>query len=863
MILAEFVIEKELHMSGKKSGEKRIENTFFYKLSTFVVDKRALFFLLYIFALIFCVFSMNWVNVENDVTTYLPEETETRQGLEAMNENFVTYGSARIMVSNVTYDTAVEIGDMIASVEGVDMVTFDRTEAHYSDASALYDVSFGGLQDDEATVAAMNTIRENLDGYDLYVDSLVGYDENAMLDQEMTTILVVAVVIIVIVLTMTSRSYAEVPVLLLTFGAAALLNMGTNFMFDKISFISDSVAVVLQLALAVDYAIILCHRFSDEHETKPAREACIMALCKTIPEVSASSLTTVSGLVALAFMQFAIGFDMAVVLIKAILLSLCTVFTLMPGLLMLFSPLIDKTKHRKLLPNVTLLGKFAVKTRRVLPFIFLIVLVGAFYLSSNCPYCYSYNDLETAKMTERQQAYFEIKEKFGTSNMVALVVPRGDYEAEAAILEELEGCPEVTSTMGLSNIEIMDGYMLTDALTPRQLSELLGLDYEVAQLLYGTYAVEQNQYGELLSGLDEYKVPLFDMFIFLKDELEARNISLGGDDAASMGDMLGQLEKAQLQLQSDKYSRMVVYIDLPEESEKTFAFLDKIRDIMGKYYEDDYYVVGNSTSSRDLSASFVKDNLMISILSALFVIVVLLFTFHSVGLPVLLIVVIQGAIWINFSVPTLTGTPLYFLGYLIVQAIQMGANIDYAIVISSHYQEKKQVMPHKQAIIEALNSAFPTVLTSGSMLASAGLLIGNMSAQPVVSIMGTCLGRGTIVSIILVLLVLPSILVLGDSIIERTSFKMKGIELNTRTASGTLLVQGHVRGYVSGVVDADFNGVLHGQINAAISTDGQVTEQTEAGQALLPDTQEDSAEPEARETQNIQITEEKEGENNE
>lgn len=802
-------------------AEKR-KGSFADKLATFIVDKRNLFFLLYIFAIIFCMFSINWVEVENDVTTYLPEEVETRQGLTAMNENFASFATARIMVSNITYDTAEDIYDMLSGIDGIMMVTFDETTDHYRNASALYDVNFEEGNFDESSLSAIETIREKLAGHDLYIDTLVGYDENAMLREEMMTILVVAVVIIITVLTLTSRAYMEVPVLLLTFGAAAVLNMGTNFIFGKISFISDSVAVVLQLALAIDYAIILCHRFSDEHENLAAREAAIAALSKAIPEISASSLTTVSGLAALGFMEFGIGLDMSMVLIKAILLSLLSVFTLMPGLLMLFCPLIDRTRHKKLLPNITAVGRFAVKTRRILPPLFLLSLIGAFYLSSNCPYCYSYNDLETAKMTERQHAYFKIKDTFGTSNMVALLVPAGDYEAESLILKELEERPEVKSTMGLSGIEAMDGYTLTEALTPRELSELIGLDYEVMQLLYTAYAAEHDAYGEILSGLEEYEIPLFDMFLYLKDQLQTRNISLGELSGMPVDEMFDMLDMARDQMRGDRYSRMVVYLHLPEESEETFRFLGTIREIVGQYYEDDYYVVGNSTSSRDLSASFATDNLMISLLSAFFVILVLLFTFQSAGLPVLLIAVIQGSIWINFSVPTITGTPLYFLGYLIVNAIQMGANIDYAIVISSHYQEKKLQMPHKEAIIHALNSAFPTVFTSGTMMASAGLLIGNMSAQPVVSIMGTCIGRGTIISIFLVLFVLPSILVLGDSIIERTTFQIKTMEPKVRTATGTVRIQGHVRGYVSGIVDAQINGVLHGQLNATVTTEGQL-----------------------------------------
>lgn len=798
------------------------------KTAAFIVDKRNLFFLLYIFVIIFCLFSTGWVQVENDVTVYLAEESETRQGLEVMNENFIAAATARVMVSNVSYETAQALSDQIAKIDGIATVAFDDTQEHYKDASALFDLMLVDSSTSQISLDAIATVRTLLANYDYYIDTTVGYDENAMLADEMRTIMIVAVIIILIVLTLTSRSYAEVPVLLLTFGIAALMNMGTHFLCGKISFISNSIAVVLQLALAIDYAIILCHRYTDERESKSARDACVTALSKAIPEISASSLTTVSGLAALAFMDFTIGMDMAMVLIKSILLSLLSVFTLMPGLLVLFDPLMKKTRHKKLLPNITAVGKFAVKTRRVVPFLFVAVIIVSFFLANNCPYCYSYNDLKTTKMSERQESYFKIKDTFGSANMTAVVVPSGNYEAEAAVLKELEARPEVKSAMGLANTEAMGGYMLTDALTPRQLSELLGLDYEVTQLLYSYYAIEHNQYGHILSGLDQYGVPLFDMFIFLKDELQSRNISLGDNE---MDAMLGALETAQNLLQSEKYSRMVVYLNLPEESEETFAFLEELRSIIGEHYEDDYYIVGNSTSFRDLSASFVEDNLLISILSAFFVIIVLLFTFRSAGLPVLLIAVIQGSIWINFSIPTITGQPLYFLGYLIVNAIQMGANIDYAIVISNHYQEHKATMPHKQAIIVALNESFPTVFTSGTMLAAAGLLIGNLSAQPVVSIMGNCLGRGTIISMILVLFVLPSILVLGDSIIERTRFRIKTPELlPTRTANGTMRVRGHLRGYVSGMIDADFNGILHGQLNATVSTDSTIDVQEKGGE---------------------------------
>ena len=799
--------------------EEKNKSSGMEKVASFIVDRRNLFFLIYIFAILFSIFSIGWVQVENDITTYLPDDTETRQGLTVMNDNFVTYGSARVMVSNVSYEKAMSLKEQLEDIEGVTSIDFDNSKDSFNNGSALFSFTFDGEVDDEISKSAMNEIKEELKDYDFYVDSEVGVDTSADLANEMVVIVIVAAIIIVIVLTLTSRSYAEVPVLIMTFGVAAILNMGTNFLCGKISFISNSVTVVLQLALAIDYAIILCHRFSDEHETLPAREACIVALSKAIPEISSSSLTTISGLAALGFMHFGIGLDLAIVLIKAIFCSLLSVFTLMPGLLMLFSKLIDKTGHKKLLPEIDMVGKFANKTKYIIPPIFLVLICVAFFFSNKCPYVYSYNDLETAKASDAQIARSHIKANFGNNNMVAVIVPSGNYDSQRNILKEIDRLDGVKSSMGLANIEAMDGYMLADALNPREFSELANLDYEVAKVLYSAYAVKYDQYGELINGVGNYKVPLFDMFMFLKGEMDDGNVYLNGDVQETLDDLFDQLDKAKLQLQSDDYSRMVVYLDLPEESEATTLCLDKIHEIIAKYYDEDYYVVGNSTSAIDLSSSFIGDNTLISILSALFVIIILLFTFQSAGLPILLIIVIQGSIWINFAVPTLMDEPLYFLGYLIVNSIQMGANIDYAIVISSHYSELKKKMESKEAIVEALNSSFPTIFTSGSILASAGVLISKMTTNPVIAAIGECLGRGTIVSIILVFFVLPQILVLGDKIIEKTSFKIEApIGKNMQSTSGTMALNGRVRGKINGYVDGEFKGVLTGQLNAFVST---------------------------------------------
>ena len=257
--------------------EEKNKSSGMEKIASFIVDRRNLFFLIYIFAILFSIFSIGWVQVENDITTYLPDDTETRKGLTVMNDNFVTYGSARVMVSNVSYEKAIDLKEQLEDIDGVTSIDFDNSKDSFNNGSALFSVTFDGEVDDEISKSAMNEIKEELKDYDFYVDSEVGVDTSADLANEMVVIVIVAAIIIVIVLTLTSRSYAEVPVLIMTFGVAAILNMGTNFLCGKISFISNSVTVVLQLALAIDYAIILCHRFSDEHETLPAREACIIA----------------------------------------------------------------------------------------------------------------------------------------------------------------------------------------------------------------------------------------------------------------------------------------------------------------------------------------------------------------------------------------------------------------------------------------------------------------------------------------------------------------------------------------------------------------------------------------------------------
>ncbi len=811
--------------------EKRTESPM-TKVARFIVDKRKAFYLVFIAAFLFCAASINKVQVNNDITSYLPAQTETRRGLTIMDEEFVTLGSANVMVSNVTYQTALDLSHKLEDIEGVSEVVFDDTEEHYKNSSALFTISFDGEETDPATVEAMNEVLSALDGYDVYSSTQIGRDESASLQKEMTVILAIAAVVIVVVLLFTSKSYMEVPVYLIVFVVAAVLNMGTNFIFGTISFITNSIAVVLQLALAIDYAIIFCHRYMEERDNGlDPREADIAALSKAIVEISSSSLTTISGLVALMLMQLRIGFDMGIVLSKGIVCSMLCVFLLMPGLLMLFSKPIDRTRHRNLVPKINFWGKAVVRLRYILPPIFLVVVVAGAVLSSHCDYVFDTNDTDFDNKPDWRIADEKVADTFGQKNTIAVLVPRGDYNKEKQVLERVSQLPEITQATGLANIEVEDGRMLTDEMNPRQFSELAGVDIELADLLYQAYGLSVEEYGAIFQDPDDYSVPLIDVFEFLLEQKDKGVVSLTGEQADQVDDLQEQLDVGLEQLRGENWSRLVFVADVPTEGDETYALLDQIRAIAQEYYGDQVILVGNSTNAFDLASSFSGDNMKISILTALFVMVILLFTFKSAGLPILLVLTIQGSIWINFSVPVLTGTNLFFLSYLVVSSIQMGATIDYAIVITNRYLELKTVMERKQAAVEALNQSFPTILTSGTIMAVAGFLIGGISTDATIGSVGQTLGRGTVTSIILVMTVLPQLLMLGDALIERTAITLNR-DRKQRFNQGTMRLDGHVRGHVAGFVDGEFKGVIHGSVDALIESKYQELD--------IPEQEEDS-----------------------
>ena len=764
----------------------------FERISEYIVNKRKAFMVFFILAAVFSVFSSSWVKVSNKLSDYLPESTKTKQGLDIMDENFTTFGTAKVMVNNIDYEKALELSTKLKEIAGVSRVDFyDKSDSdyenkniedYYKDFAALYTISFEDVEDSKLVQEAIVKVREAVYTYDNVVYTTIDKDDAKSLNEDMKVIGILVVIIIVGVLIFTSQTYAEILIFMLTFAVAILLNVGTNFIFGRISFVTKAVGVVLQLALAIDYAIILFHRFMEERQNFKAKHALINALAKAIPEISSSSLTTMAGMVALMTMQFRIGRDLGQVLLKSIIFSMISVFLFMPALIMMFEKWIKKSMHKSFVPNIEFLGKKILSVRFIIAGIFTVLVIGGIVLSGKTAYIFDPNSIKSDKKTEYIAAKEEIERHFGSSNILAVVIPKEDYIKEARLLEEISKVEGVKSVTGLANIEVGNEgeYVLTDSLKPRELAEIADVDIDLVKLVYRFYALKNEQYGAFINSIDSYKVPIINMVDFLYEQIENGGVEIDEDITENIEDIHKSITDARKQLESEKYSRFLVVWDRELEGKATFAAIDEVEGIAKNYYNE-VYVVGDSSSNYEISKSFGTDNLRISIITALLVGIILLFTFQSAALPFILVLTIQGSIWVNFSLPYLANEPMFFLSYLIVSSIQMGATIDYAIVITGRYMVLREECESKnKAISRTLNEAFPTIITSGTIMAASGFVIGFLTSNATIASLGKTLGIGVLISIILVMFVLPVLLYLFDFTIDKTSFSKKNNEEESR-----------------------------------------------------------------------------------
>ncbi len=684
------------------------------KAVSWLIKHRKIVYLIFLALIAVSLFFMPRVTINYDLAHYLPKESRTKLAINTLEREFGYPGMAEVMIADITIPEALEAKDKILTVQGVKSVLWlddladvyqpqsfippDYLDLYYKDGSALFQVEFTGSNYSLEAANALGDIREVL----AQPVNIAGPAEDTrflqtVLAKEITKIMIVVLPLCIIILMLASHSWIEPFLYLAAIGVSILLNMGSNVLFPSISFLTHSVAAVLQLAMAMDYSLFISHRYTEERNNglEPL-PAILAAVKKSVSSISASSTTTIAGFLALIFMQYSIGADIGLVLAKGIFISYLTVLILLPLLLYSCRTLIDKTKHRQFLPSFKKIGPLAVKYRYLIIALVLLVAVPSFLAQRNNTFLYG-DTSGSSEAGEYEQQRRLIEEKFGVSNPVVLLVPNDNLRAEIDLCAELEASPYVKNITALVTV--------ADPAIPRQ---------------------------------------------FLPQEVRENFLS-------------------------QDYSRIIVNLRPQGETPETYAAVDFLNAVVQKYYPDKWLAAGTATSVADIKATVEEDNLVVSVFSLVAVGIIILLTFRSISLPVILVAVIQVAIWINMGVPYFSGSNLVFIGYLIIKSLQLGATIDYAILLTNRYLDFRRENAPKAAAVLALRAAGGSVLTSALILSLAGYAEGMISEIETVSTIGMLLGRGAALSGLLVLVLLPVLLLIFDRVIMVTTLGTKTI----------------------------------------------------------------------------------------
>lgn len=758
------------------------------KIPEGIVKLKWVFLVLFVALSIFGAVMIPHTKINYDLTGYLPAHCDSSTALELLKKEFDDKGMAYVMVKDVTPEKAGEIKKRLEQVEGVATVTYVES-MNYKNNSALYTVT---LKDYDSTAGAFDAVKDVIDALSdekayLSGQSAFSYYTKLETEQSIMKLGIAIVVIILLVMLFTSKTYFELIVLILVFGAAMAINMGTNFLFvNGISYIANLVALVLQLALSLDYSIILLHRYMEERDNgEDAKTATVTALTKGLPEILSSSLTTVAGLAALMLMTLSIGAEIGLSLAKGIVVSMATVIFFMPALLVIFDKPIQKTRHKSFVPNVTKPARAIVKARKVIVPAFLLIAILAGVAQGFNKYSFNYN---SGSLIVAPKKVIE-ETGFGTLNSLVVVVPKGDAEKERQLVKYVESFDLIdkSQTTALATINVYsfidadssETLYLTDEVSKKDIGNLIdkipsdaGVNPLIIKpIIEGWFDDYVKKYLPEGTKPSKAKVRLIDLLDFaVREKFDAISRFIGDDpEKLAYLEQIKQISFAKANLESENYSRITFNINGGVEDDDVFELVKTLKSGVSDFYEE-RYITGESVVCYEMSEYFMKDNLMVCLFTDLFILVILLITFRNISLPIILILAIQGGIFINFAIPFLSKTSISFIGYLIISAIQMGATIDYAIVLTNRYRGiRKDFTDRYDAMAAATNAVFPTILTSGVILTATGFVMSMLSSG-VVAQLGLLLGVGTLTSIIIVLFVLPSLLLVTEKVVDKTDF---------------------------------------------------------------------------------------------
>ncbi len=776
------------------------------KLAEILVTRRILIFSLMMLLAVFSAFLIPRVKVNTDMTKYLPESSSMKKGIDILMEEFTgledlaTGGTTvRVMFRGLTEKEKPAMEKELAALPNVDYVSWQAGDVRYEKGEySLYIVHF----ECDYSSPEMREFEKALKaGYSGRNEMVYTLDSTAQQGVPLW-IFAAAVALLVLILVILSSSYLEPFLFLFAIGIAVVINMGTNALLPSVSETTFSIAAILQLALSIDYSIILTNRYRQEltaargsiHRVKPQTDAGMKkgeengrggtggeekglpeaaarkagkikpaypknfcaedrqiceqamktAIASAFSSVTSSALTTVVGLLALVFMSFKIGADMGIVMAKGVFLSMVCIFTVLPALVLFFERWIGKTKKRQPAFRMDAFAGFAFRFRRVILVVFVLFFALVSVLRGN------------TKIAFTLVAPNEVDPVFPLENQIVVLYANENEAALPGMIPELEADPLVVNVMSWPNT-------LGNKFSPEDIKKLLtrldlGVDVPdlLIQALYRGY-FGSDDFGKL----SPYEMVDYASKTFTKDSfLYPRYIS---DDLLELlSDAKAQIADAEGQLRGEKHSIMMIATVYPGESEETGAFVDKLRTLCDENLPGGYYLIGNTAMAYEMVDSFGGEFNFISILTAAAIFLVVLLTFRSFVPPLILIVLIQSAVYATMVMMNLQGMTVYYLALLVVQGILMGSTIDYGILLTGYYREFRQREDIPEALRDSLNHSVHTILTSGIVIVVVTAVVGYAFADPAVQQIVHAISKGAAVAILLILLLLPGVLAALD-----------------------------------------------------------------------------------------------------
>ena len=712
------------------------------------------------------------VPINTDMTKYLPADSRMKQGIDLMKEEFSDLAlpnTIRVMFGNLAEEREEEVLNKLKALEYASSAVKTARKEKDGKTYTLFTVSTDYTYQSEEELALEHGIPGAFPG-----DEVTVVNDNASGMEIPVFIFAVALVILLGVLFVLCGSYIEPFLFLFTIGIAILLNMGTNIVLGSVSVTTYSISAILQLVLSMDYSIILMNRYRQEKwKGGEKTDAMERALIRAFSSIASSGFTTLVGLTMLVFMRFQIGKDIGLVLAKGVFLSMVCCLMLLPALILLFDRLVEKTAKPALRIHTRALARFSFRLRYVLAAGFAVLFFGAWYMDSLAGTSYSLS---------REDPIADI---FPSDNPVVLLYDNGDEAAAEALAISLESDPNVRSVSAYSTTigrkltaEEMTDYlremmadgggayagMLGDAEMDFDPSAMSGfadsLNGNTMRSLYGFYG--------MLSGEGKAeKLSIDQIFAFLKahsgNPLIRAAIGQEGADAIDKAGALMDLAKSKLI--GPKHSIMMISTSLPVEGEETSAFLSGLEKSLTESMGGGYYTIGNSVMNVEMQASFGRELLTISLLTAAAIFVVVLVTFRNLVVPIVLVLLVQCGVFLTVATTWLLGYKMYYLALLIVQCILMGATVDYGILYANYYRENRANFDIKRALGASYEGAMHTILTSSLFMIFGTGVIGFSPADPTITQICKSISIGAASATLLVIFVLPGLLAALDRLV--------------------------------------------------------------------------------------------------